>query len=131
LIARMTCRDRDMDLTLLCHGELTGVRYLLTTLHLARCPRCQERKAEIADISQLIGRATRGPDMPPWRIAELTPTDRFRNRLTRLLLAAALIVTLATIGIGVDLATHHAASPAHSASPAPGCRPDLPNDRCR
>ena len=55
----MNCTERDQDLVLLQHDELTGWRKLATLHHLRSCPRCQEKFDQFTQVSRHIAGAIR------------------------------------------------------------------------
>jgi len=66
----MSCYDRDQDVLLLVHGELSGPRRLLTQWHVRRCPGCCERHERLHRVSGLMAGAIRSDDgLPTWHTA--------------------------------------------------------------
>lgn len=55
----MHCTERDQDLLLLQHGELSSWNAFWVERHLRMCPHCQEKQNEFARTSQLVAGAIR------------------------------------------------------------------------
>ena len=130
----MTCSDRDRDLLLLAHGKLPLGSRLLLENHLRGCASCRRRREEMAAVSRLIAGGLRDPDMAPWVAARARFT--FGAWAARLLLVAAVAVFLFGLGrliLGSVAPSWPGSSGPGHAGPAQddGCRPGLPNDRCR
>ena len=124
----MTCRARDQDLLLLAHGALPAPRRLLTELHLRRCQQCQDRQRQLAAASAALAGAIRDPGQARWRLPHPQPALIHLWSVILVMLVGLVIV------FGVIQIREHgaAAGPGlRHAAPAGGCRPDLPNDRCR
>src|SRR5690242_11961799 len=63
----MDCHDRDQDLLLLTHDELSWQHRWIILAHLRTCRRCRERRAKLQRISAALAVVIRAPDVPPWR----------------------------------------------------------------
>ena len=123
----MTCDPRDQELLLLAHGELPVGRRLRLQAHLRRCPQCRARFDEFVNTSVALAAALRDPNATTWR------PDRPRSpRLPLALLAAlALLMGLLYFSAVRVARLFRAPSQPTTSAPSEGCRPDLPNDRCR
>ena len=120
----------DQDLLLLAHGALPLWPRLRVQLHLRRCPRCRTRLTALTQASSILASAVRGPGLPAWSRADavsraLLPRKRFPQ--LALVLALGVALTLCLIAWTALAPALHPAVPAA----AGGCRPDLPNSRCR
>ena len=121
----------DQDLLLLAHGELAPGRRLLTQAHVAFCAQCQTRLEKLTGASRLLADAIRGHDLPRWSspgpegVVAAARMATFWRIGAVMLIALTLLVTIQAVRI---IRPHN--SPRQTA-PAGGCRPDLPNDRCR
>ncbi len=126
----MTCRDRDSDLLLFGLGELPLWQRWRTALHLRTCARCRARQAELAQVSDQIAGALRPPSGgggaggPGTRI----PVRPAVSALAPLMLLLVLSMFTLTL-VAVWYAHSHWAI--HQAAQDDGCRPDLPNDKCK
>ena len=70
----MHCTERDQDLLLLQHGELSPWHAFWVERHLHTCPHCQEKQNEFARTSLLVAGAIRQDGgMPPFVLPGSTP----------------------------------------------------------
>jgi anti-sigma factor RsiW len=133
----MTCQDREQDLLMLAHGELSLWRRLPLLAHLRRCASCRQRRERLADVSVMVAGAIRSAERPPWA----PPTDgRSSNRLVgrppglRLVILALTLAAFGALAYAL-IARVHRTDMARPGTPpsssAGGCLPNLPNDRCR
>ena len=136
----MSCDARDQNLLLLIHGELPLLQQSLTKMHLRRCPRCRERQEQLCAVSHLLAGALRERDPAPvpmaaTRLSVQSPSLWLRRPLlVSLVLLMAVLSLMAFVGaVGSRLAGGGAMPGIQQPNKAPGdgCRPDLPNDRCR
>ena len=93
----MHCTERDYEILMLQHGELSGLRRLLLCRHLVRCPRCQEKRDGYAAVSRHIAGVVRGGDQSAWG-ADVLPL-RARPRTPRPFRAAFVGAALAAAAI--------------------------------
>ena len=122
---------RDQDLLLLAHGALPLGRRLWVLARLKRCPQCRARLAELTQASLLLAAAVRGSSLPPWSRADAV--SRVSPPGKRLMLPALIGLAAALMAVCCWVAWTALAPASRSAVPAAagGCRPDLPNSRCR
>lgn len=126
----MTCQERDMNLLLLALNELPLRARLQTAGHLRSCARCRARQKELVGVSgQIAGvlqspySGGRGTPTPPSGILPGT------GRLPLLPLLAVVISLLVLLGAFWYMRAHTTSAP--PAAQEDGCRPGLPNDRCK
>ena len=120
----MNCGNRDSDLLLLAHGELTLWKCLGVYLHLGRCSVCRERLRQFGAVSATLSLATR----PTLALASgLTPGILARPGL---LFAGLWTIIIALILI-ISVIVGQAWSPGGGRQNVPRCAPDLESDRCR
>ena len=117
----------DQDLLLLAHGALPLVPRLRAELHLRRCAKCGARQARLTQTSTLLASEIRGPNLPAWSCA--AAVSRASPSAPKWLLVAALTALIAAIFLVVYLSSIAPRPASHSF--LGGCRPDLPNSRCR
>ena len=140
----LKCEDRDQDLLLLVHGELSLLQRGRTLLHLRRCPRCRERQEQLSTVSHLLAGVIRDrdPATAPATMARpsmarpgapVPPAVVRRQLAFSLVIVLAVLVVMAFVGAVRSLVTGDGVVPTMERMKAPddGCRPDLPNDRCR
>jgi len=73
-VKKMHCSERDQDILLLQHDELSGWRRLATLHHLRSCPRCQEQYDQYSRVGRDIAGAIRqSGGLPPFHFPP-TPT---------------------------------------------------------
>ncbi len=125
----MICAQRDQDLLLFAHHELGPVRRALTSLHLRRCPRCQERSARLSHISDVLADTLRPRSQPPRAWRQGTPALRQPSSMTGVWIVAVLLASLTAAAL--VSAVRHVRAPVVSQRLSVPCRPDLPSDRCR
>lgn len=118
----MNCANRDADLLLLAHGELTFWQCLGVYLHLGRCSDCRQRLRRFGATSATLAMATR----PTLALAS-EPTALMRPAIASIAVWLISIVFIIAIGVWVGAARSSGVPP----SPAPRCAPDLESDRCR
>jgi anti-sigma factor RsiW len=127
----MNCQDREPDLLLFGLDELPSWKRRQVARHLRSCARCRARQQELAMLSSRIADALQPPPdgtNSPWGAGMSQPIRLLRYGLAPLALALMLtLLTLSMMGIWY-FETHHTAQ---SISKDAGCRPDLPNDRCK
>ena len=127
--------ETDQDLLLLAHGALPFWTRLRVQLHLRRCAGCRARLLQLMQASALLADAVRGPSLPAWsRFQAMTRAAKPVSHWPAL--AALAVLTLLILGTAFFLAKALAPAPPPAASrsapsSAGGCRPDLPNSRCR
>ncbi len=120
----------DQDLLLLAHGALPAGARLRMSAHLKRCPECRARLAGLAQASSQIASAVRGPSLPAWSRADAVSRAARPGR--RLVLPALIVFISLAVALFVIARTAFAPSPYPAARAAvSGCRPDLPNSRCK
>jgi anti-sigma factor RsiW len=136
----MRCHERDPDLLLLMHGELSAPRQSQTEMHLRYCPRCQERHERFARISHLLAGSIGNRMQTFWsppalRVAPRSPPPRLPWPALLTLLALVLVLAGVTVVTSMrTAATPHAGAFTRLQMPgvgSGGCRTDLPNDHCR
>lgn len=107
----------------------------MTQAHVAVCARCQARLAKLTGASRLLADNIRGTGLPRWSAP--TPQEVISAARAALVWWLALTVLAAlTLVTAAHVMTvnRRAAAGQHSPlrlQPADGCRPDLPNDKCR
>jgi hypothetical protein len=120
----MNCANRDTDLLLLAHGELTLWQRLGVYLHLGQCSSCRERLRRFGAVSATLALATR-------------PSLALASDLTPALIArpAILVASLGIMAIALILAICILFGVPRSSGGLnrniPRCAPDLESDRCR
>ena len=120
----------DQDLLLMAHGALPLGPRLRVSAHLKRCPECRTRLAELTQTSLRLAAAVRGPGQPAWSRADALARVALPGG--RLLLPALIgLVTVLVVVCGWIAWTALAPPPPAPHSVSGGCRPDLPNSRCR
>ncbi|HZT43434.1 MAG TPA: zf-HC2 domain-containing protein [Chthonomonadaceae bacterium] len=125
----MNCTDRDQDLLLLAHGELSPLRRLRLLAHLRRCPRCRARQASLAGVSAALAGAIRPPGKGPWSPPSMAVPSGGLSVLGLWLLVLMVVGVLGVLSVEVWHSAH--LREARSSSADVGCAPNLPNDRCR
>ena len=115
----------DQDLLLLTHQALSPWRRSVTQAHLKRCAQCQSRYALFIGTNQALATAIREPSDLPWK-----PPARPRQTFWHWPVLAVLTVVLIVL-LGFWTINHHPHSTHPVSTSSGGCRPDLPNDRCR
>ncbi len=60
------CPERDADLLLMAHGELSTFTLLRTKVHMFLCSSCRARSNTFAGVSQSVALAIRTPLLPKW-----------------------------------------------------------------
>lgn len=119
----------DQDLLLLAHGALPFGPRLRVSAHLKRCSECRARQVDLAQTSRRLASAVRGPSLPPWSQAEAV--SRASPPLARRLILPALIGLITALVVLFCWVAWTSAPGPRPAAAAGGCRPDLPNSRCR
>ena len=117
----------DQDLLLLAHGALPLAPRLRAELHLRRCAECAARQALLTQTSSLLASEIRGPGLPAWSLA--AAVSRASPPAPKWLLVTALAVLVVAVCLFVYLSFITPRPAPHSF--LGGCRPDLPNSRCR
>ena len=120
----------DQDLLLLAHGALPLWPRLRVQLHLRRCPQCRMRLAALTQASSFLASAVRGSRLPAWSRADAVSRALLARRRFSLLAVILVAGITAALGLIAWTALAPASRPAVPAA-AGGCRPDLPNSRCR
>ena len=127
----MICDTNDQNLLLLAHNELSPLARLATLWHLRTCNRCQQRERQMAAASQQIASSLRPDGLAPWKPAKTAaPLGALPQTAMLVLLTALLALVLLTTILVVNRTRVHGPRPAPT-SFSIGCRPDLPNDKCR
>lgn len=130
----MGCEERDQDLLMMAHGELSWSARLRLTVHLLHCVNCRERYAQFVAVSSALARAIRDPAplSSPGRRNPLLPKGAGVPWLSLIALGVLLILLgwIAVQTAGRLIHGNYADSSLHNRSDV-GCRPDLPNDHCR
>ena len=101
----MHCTERDQEILLLQHGELSPWQAFWVKLHLTSCPHCQERQAEQARISRLVAGAIRQEgNLPPFSfrgetgaLATLSPVPPAHFTPTRQAFRPAFLVVVSSV----------------------------------
>lgn len=122
-------QELDQNLVLLAHGALPLWPRLWMLIHLRRCAQCRDRITHLNAASGLLSLAIRGSDLPPWSLAQAV-SRAAAPPLPRWLVA----LVLAALVSGLCVTAYRVLTPAPrpaASSAAGGCRPDLPNSRCR
>ncbi|MGO8672886.1 MAG: anti-sigma factor family protein [Capsulimonadaceae bacterium] len=117
----MICANRDQDILLLAHGELSVVRRLLVQIHLHGCPRCRERAMEFSAVSRRIAAAIRPADGPGWSMRTSPSAAAATMRIARAKLAAAWLAVLVAFCVAgsvvgnviLDESPYHSFFPPH------------------
>lgn len=117
------CKDREADLLLYKLGELSPTRRLATAWHLSRCPRCRERQARLAGVSAQFASVLAPPNSTP---SSLGRGWRLPAWGVALILFIVLLFSAILVRITIERYIPKTAIPQDD-----GCRPGLPNDRCR
>ena len=119
--------ERDSDLLLLVHGELSPAKEIITRWHVAGCLECRQRMARFQSVSQTLGVAIRGRQLPR-RFYPATQVWLGVPRVWLLAAAAVIVLVFGTLSVMV-----HTPAFQRSSRPAANipCRPDLPSDKCR
>ena len=138
---RHTHRDEETDqnLLLLAHGALPFWTRLRVQAHLRRCAGCRKRLLQLTQASALLADAVRGPSLPAWSRSQASTRAAKPVFRGPALVAALAVLTLLILGAAFFLTKALAPAPPHATSApstsapsaAGGCRPDLPNSRCR
>jgi len=119
---------RDRDLLLLAHGALPLMPRLRLALHLRRCAECQARLREFGQTSSALAAGIRGLSLPAWSRA--AAISRAFPPVGKWLVVSALMALIVAVSLlawmNFSMTLH---PPSHYS--ASGCRPDLPNSRCR
>jgi len=116
----------DQDLLLLAHGHLSPLRRWRTQWHLRRCPDCRQRLDRLQAVSQALAGVIRTPQRRGLPLGAIAPAA-FPS------IAALAWVVVTTLLLLILLGALAVRNSLHTPPPIPagGCRPDLPNDRCR
>ena len=126
----MNCHERDADLLLLAHNELSAWQRRSVRAHLRRCPRCRARARELAGVSEAFAGAIRESGMAHWSPPAVTKSNFWILSSARLLLVSLVIVIIFVTAM-VLRSNLSAPKPPAPASDSGACIPNLPNDRCR
>jgi anti-sigma factor RsiW len=127
----MNCQDREPDLLLFGLGELSPWKHRQMARHLYSCIRCRARQQELAALSGQVAEALRpprdgtnrpqGPGAPqPLRVPRIALAPF-------VLMLALTLLTLSIVGVWY-LKVYHSPQRVYQDT---GCRPGLPNDRCK
>lgn len=122
----MTCEDREVQLLLYVHNELSPIERLTTALHLAFCSRCRARVKRDANLSTLAAHTIMSGSS-----ATVSRRHPIGSAGPRTSIYIAVIV--AGIVLFVGIAAYYisgAASRVHKPVTIP-CSPGLPNSDCR
>ena len=125
----MKCEDRDQNIVLRSLGELSFPQQLRLDFHLVLCKRCRLHQMEMKNVSGMMAQSMKAPatpfpvkiQRPAYRLSRLSPAGS-------VMLAAAAMAWFLSIGAVVVVRTIY--QPQHIQRDD-GCRPDLPNDKCR
>jgi anti-sigma factor RsiW len=120
----------DQDLLLLAHGELSLGRRIVTQAHVAFCLRCQGRLAKLTGASRLLADAIRGRDLPRWSPPGPQGVVAAARTATFLRIGIAILVALSILLTIQAARVFRPPAPQQPVSSG-GCRPGLPNDKCR
>ena len=119
----MNCNNRDQNLLLLAHKELSLIPALSTLLHLAQCKRCREHYDRLLNTSLKLSSL---PGASMVRQRGLRPASQ-----PLLVGAGVAAVVLVLLAAGLVVGIAHVYFP----HPAPVqdvlCTPGLPNGQCR
>ena len=136
----MICEKRDSDLLLLARGELGFFSRTRTGLHVRQCARCRRRMGELGGVSAAFALAL-GPNAGerPTGANPRPPSGSLPVSVSHVAIVALMVI----IGISLFVAVRSVMSSERPALPtsaglsssvrhaAIGCRPGLPNDKCR
>src|SRR5579859_2628420 len=109
------CLERDQDLLLLVHGELSWPRHLLTRAHLCGCTLCRQRRAQFQWVSQALARAIGGRGVSSERASRLRPSVRTSIHVGAWLRLAALLLAMILLGLLIVQIAERLSSPRHEA----------------
>jgi hypothetical protein len=118
----MNCTNRDQDLLLLAHTELSVAAAMTTLAHIVVCKRCRDRYDKLARTSAAF---TQMPGADLTRSRKFLTSSQWVSVGTGIALGIlVLILTGAVVGV-------HAYTEAHQHIADVLCTPGLPNGQCR
>jgi hypothetical protein len=125
----MSLHSRDQDLLLLAHRALPLGRKLWVQAHVAICAPCAARLTQLGEASSQTAAALRGSQLPSWSRPYTNSALATARIATAWLAAFWILLVLSVVVISREAHLHREKQTLPTIDN--GCRPNLPNDKCR